>query len=273
MTQYDYTHGTLGELLDIIIDSGAKLFVSAVGVPPAWAIEKLHKANVLVMNMIGHPKHAHKACAAGVDIICAQGGEAGGHTGDIPTMVLIPPCADICSKYKSPLTGKPVTLVAAGGINDGRSVAASIMLGASGVWVGTRFIPSVESKAAEQWKNEVVAANYDSWIKSTVWSGRPLRTLRSWYLDDWENNRQAEIKDLTSRGIVPLPYELDKLHEAGKLTEEIQDATVFRPVGIVVGSVNKANQTAAEIVKEMVSEARAALDQAGRVTGGSSAKL
>lgn len=92
-------------------------------------------------------KHVHKACQAGADIICAQGGEAGGHTGDISTTVLIPACADICRQYKSPLTGKPVVLVAAGGINDGRSVAAALMLGASGVWVGTRFIPSVESKA------------------------------------------------------------------------------------------------------------------------------
>lgn len=69
-TNYDYTKGHLDELLQIVIDSGAKLFVSAVGVPPKSAIDKLHKANVLVMNMIGHPKHVHKACQAGVDIIC-----------------------------------------------------------------------------------------------------------------------------------------------------------------------------------------------------------
>jgi NAD(P)H-dependent flavin oxidoreductase YrpB (nitropropane dioxygenase family) len=157
-TNYDYTKGHLDELLQIIIDSGAKLFVSAVGVPPKSAIDRLHKANILVMNMIGHPKHVHKACQAGVDIICAQGGEAGGHTGDIASMVLIPACADICKQYTSPLTGKPVTLVAAGGINDGRSVAAALMLGASGVWVGTRFIPSVESKAPDNWKKQYVSS-------------------------------------------------------------------------------------------------------------------
>lgn len=95
----------------------------------------------------------------GVDIICAQGGEAGGHTGDIPSMVLLPACADICKQYTSPLTGKPVTLVAAGGINDGRSVAAALMLGASGVWVGTSFIPSVESKAPENWKKQSVSCH------------------------------------------------------------------------------------------------------------------
>lgn len=284
-----------------MIESGATLFVSAVGVPQPWVIEKLHKANILVMNMVGHPKHVHKACAAGVDIICAQGGEAGGHTGDIPTMVslihkkeilschtyeallifrfassqvLIPACADICMKYTSPLTKKPVTLVAAGGINDGRSVAAALMLGASGVWVGTRFIPSVESKAPENYKKQVIAAGYDDWVKLTVWSGRPLRSLRNPYLTNWEVNRQAEIKDLTSRGIVPLVHELDKLHESGKLTDEIEDAAALRPIGIVAGSVNKAGQTAAEIVKEMVEETKNSLDQAKWITQGpTSSKL
>ncbi|KAF2021646.1 oxidoreductase [Aaosphaeria arxii CBS 175.79] len=227
-TNYDYTKGNLGELLDIVIESGAKLFVSAVGVPPIWAIEKLHKAGVLYMNMVGHPKHVHKACQAGADIICAQGGEAGGHTGDIPTSILTPACADICKQYKSPLTGKPVTLVAAGGINDGRSVAAALMLGASGVWVGTRFIASVESKAPEDAKKEVIDAGYDSWIKSTIWSGRPLRALRNPYIEDWENNRQDEIKELSAKGLVPLEYELDRLHKEGKLTDEIQDMTALR---------------------------------------------
>lgn len=113
--------------------------------------DKVHSGN-----MIGHPKHVHKACQAGADIIIAQGGEGGGHTGDIATSVLIPACADACRQYKSPLTGGPVTLVAAGGINDGRSVAAALMLGASGVWVGTRFIPSVESKAPKSFKEEYV---------------------------------------------------------------------------------------------------------------------
>jgi NAD(P)H-dependent flavin oxidoreductase YrpB (nitropropane dioxygenase family) len=204
--------------------------------------------------MIGHPKHVHKACRAGADIIIAQGGEAGGHTGDIATSVLIPACADICKSYKSPLTGKPVTLVAAGGINDGRSVAAALMLGASGVWVGTRFIPSVESKAPQSFKDEVIKANYDSWVKSIIWSGRPLRALANPYILDWEQNRQAEIKELTEKGVVPLPYEIDRLHKEGKLTDEIEDAVALRPIGVVGGSVNKAGQTASEIVDEMVRE-------------------
>ncbi|PTB80424.1 NPD-domain-containing protein [Trichoderma longibrachiatum ATCC 18648] len=109
-TNYDYTKGKLNELTDIIIESGAKLFVSAVGVPPKAIVDKLHKAGILYMNMIGHVKHVQKCIDVGVDIICAQGGEGGGHTGDIPTTVLIPAVVDICSKHKSPLTGGPVQM-------------------------------------------------------------------------------------------------------------------------------------------------------------------
>ncbi|KAJ3362116.1 hypothetical protein HDU91_003572, partial [Kappamyces sp. JEL0680] len=117
-TNYDYTEGNLPELIDIIIESGAKLFISAVGVPPVWAVEKLHKNNILVMNMIGAPKHAPKAIAAGCDIICAQGGEGGGHTGEVATSILIPAVVDICKGHKSKLTGEPIYVVAAGGIAD-----------------------------------------------------------------------------------------------------------------------------------------------------------
>ncbi|KFY66100.1 hypothetical protein V496_02192 [Pseudogymnoascus sp. VKM F-4515 (FW-2607)] len=84
-TNVDYTRGQLMELVDIIIEEGAKLFVSAVGIPPKAVVDKLHAAGILYMNMVGHPKHVHKACKVGADLVCAQGGEAGGHTGEIPT--------------------------------------------------------------------------------------------------------------------------------------------------------------------------------------------
>ncbi|KAF2691441.1 inosine monophosphate dehydrogenase [Lentithecium fluviatile CBS 122367] len=213
--------------------------------------------------MVGHPKHVHKACRAGADLICAQGGEAGGHTGDIPTSILTPACADICAQYKSPMTNRAPLLVTAGGVNDGRSVASALMMGAAGVWVGTRFIVAKESKAPDHWKKQVIEAGYDSWIKSTIWSGRPLRALSKPYLEDWEANRQAEIRELTAKGTVPLVYELDRLEREGILTEEIEDAADMRPIGIVGGSVNKAGQSAKEIVEEIVQEAVVALKSAG----------
>merc|ERR1712000_226468 len=103
-TNHDYTHGQLDELIEVTIRNGAKLFVSAVGVPPARTIKRLHEAGILVMNMVGAPKHAEKALRAGVDIVCAQGGEGGGHTGDIANSILIPAVCDVARNYKSPVT-------------------------------------------------------------------------------------------------------------------------------------------------------------------------
>ena len=141
-TNKDYTEGQLPALIDIIIEEKAALFVCAVGVPPKFVVEKLHAAGIPVMNMIGAPKHVPKALAVGCDIICAQGGEGGGHTGEVATSILIPKVVDICKGKASPLTGRPVAVVAAGGIYDGRGLAMALSLGADAVWVGTRFVAS-----------------------------------------------------------------------------------------------------------------------------------
>ncbi|KAG8984158.1 hypothetical protein FRB90_005511, partial [Tulasnella sp. 427] len=117
-TNYDYTKGQLPELIDVIIEEKASLFVCAIGVPPKEAVDKLHSAGIPVMNMVGHPKHVGKALEAGVDLICAQGSEGGGHTGDIPTSLLIPACVDAVKGKKSSLTGGPIHVIAAGGIFD-----------------------------------------------------------------------------------------------------------------------------------------------------------
>jgi NAD(P)H-dependent flavin oxidoreductase YrpB (nitropropane dioxygenase family) len=127
-TNYDYNKGHLEELIEIIISSGARLFVSAVGVPPVHVVQKLHKANILVMNIVGAPKHVPKALSVGVDLICCQGSEGGGHTGSIGTSVLLPKCVDLCRGYRSPLTGLPIFVVAAGGIYDGRGLAMALCL-------------------------------------------------------------------------------------------------------------------------------------------------
>merc|ERR1712039_915776 len=126
-----------------------------------WAVDKLHAAKIPVMNMIGAVKHVDKALQAGVDIICAQGGEGGGHTGDIPTSILLPQVVSLCKGKTSPLTGGPVLIVGAGGIFDGRGLAASLAMGCSGVWVGTRFIASDEAGAGPYHKKSVVAAEFN----------------------------------------------------------------------------------------------------------------
>ncbi|KAL1845861.1 hypothetical protein VTK73DRAFT_422 [Phialemonium thermophilum] len=210
-TNYDYTKGKLNELIDIIIESGAKLFVSAVGVPPKHVVDKLHKAGIVYMNMVGHPKHVKKCLDLGCDIICAQGGEGGGHTGDVPTTVLIPAVVDICRGHTSPLTGKPVQVIAAGGIHNGRLLAAALMMGASAVWVGTRFVLSDEAGAPEAHKEAVRTAGFDDTIRTLIFTGRPLRVRKNPYIVNWETERQQEIRELTSQGKIPYEADLDKL--------------------------------------------------------------
>jgi len=209
-TNYDYTKGQLSELTDVMIEKKAALFVCAVGVPPKDMVDRLHAAGILVMNMIGHPKHVKKALNQGVDMICAQGGEGGGHTGDTPFSVLIPTVVDLCKDAKSPLTGEPVVVVAAGGVADGRGLAAALSYGTSGVWVGTRFVASEESGAPPLHKQLVVSAGYDDMVKTLIYSGRPLHVRKTEYVRDWEENRRQEILELIAEGKIPHGVEMEK---------------------------------------------------------------
>ena len=163
------------------------------------------------MNMIGHPKHVKKCLELGVDIICAQGGEGGGHTGDGPTMVLIPAVVDLVKGKTSPMTGKPVQVVAAGGIYNGQTVAAALMLGASAVWVGTRFILTDEAGAPKAHQEAVRTAGHDDNVRTIIFTGRPLRVRNNAYISNWEENRAAEIKELTGKGVIPVEHDFETL--------------------------------------------------------------
>jgi NAD(P)H-dependent flavin oxidoreductase YrpB (nitropropane dioxygenase family) len=257
-----YNTGTLPELIDIICQSGAKLFVSAVGVPPKWAVDKLHEHKIPVMNMIGAPKHVKKAIEAGVDIICAQGGEGGGHTGDVPTSMLIPVVVDLCRGHKSPLTGEQISVVAAGGIFDGRGLAAAISYGADAVWVGTRFVASTEAGAPQRHKEAIVNAEFSDTIRTLIFTGRPMRVLKNEYIMDWENNRQKEILALTGKGILPYQHDIDEAMKSkeGITKERMKQAMEWRPMltGQVCGAIHEV-KPAAEIINEMMQGAIAAL--------------
>jgi len=257
-TNYDYTNGQLDELLDVIIKSKAALFVSAVGVPPKTAVDKLHAAGIPVMNMIGHPKHVTKALAQGVDIICAQGGEGGGHTGNIPFSILIPAVVDLCKNARSPLTGEPIVMVAAGGISDGRGLAAALSYGADGVWIGTRFVASEEAGAPPMHKELVLTAGYDDTVRTLVYSGRPMNVRKTPYVAEWESRRQAEIETLVSQGKIPHEVELEK-HPEKSLEGRMW------LMGKVAGSVNDI-KPAKLIVDEMLSQAASSLKVASNLT-------
>ncbi|KAI0255973.1 2-nitropropane dioxygenase [Lactifluus subvellereus] len=246
-TNHDYTHGHLSELIDVITEEKARLFVSAVGVPPKEVIDKLHQAGILVMNMIGHPKHVKKALDVGVDLICAQAGEGGGHTGDISASILIPAVVDAVKGRTSPFTGQPIWVVGAGAVYDGRGLAANLVYGAQAVWVGTRFVASEEAGATKAHKEAVLAADHGDVVRTLIYTGRPLRVRRTPYVDDWEVNRQAEIKELTSKGIIP------NQHEVAKHPEKSVKAVTFM-MGNVAALVNDI-LPAQTIVDNMVSDA------------------
>lgn len=243
-TNHDYTHGQLDQLIDVVIEEKASLFVSAVGVPPKHVIERLHEAGILVMNMVGHPKHAHKALKAGVDIVCAQGGEGGGHTGDIATSILIPTVVDVAKQYTSPLTGKPALVVAAGGIYNGRSLAAMLSFGAVGAWVGTRFVASEEAGCSKLHKEAVVSAEFEDTVRTLVVSGRPLRARMNDYLKTWEVDRPDQIRKLCADGVVPLAHDM----------ENDVDVDIPFLMGQVAGAIKKI-EPAGKILEDMVREA------------------
>jgi len=263
-TNHDYTGGKLDELIDITIESGAKLFVSAVGVPPQRVIDRLHAAGILVMNMVGHPKHAVKALDMGVDMVCAQGGEGGGHTGDIANSILIPAVVDVARRYRPKMLGGQQTalVVAAGGISNGRGLASSLMQGAAGVWVGTRFVASVEAGCSEEHKREVVSCDFDGTERTLVLSGRPLRMKTNDYIRKWHAQPQR-VKELCDSGVVPIEYDFDQ-------GNEIDPPHLM---GQVAGSI-KAIQPAGEIVDEMVQEGVAMLKLGSSyLAGGSKSRL
>ncbi|WVQ94436.1 hypothetical protein IAU59_001515 [Kwoniella sp. CBS 9459] len=251
-TNYDYTKGKLDELIDVIIEEKAKLFVCAIGVPPKDVVDRLHKAGIICMNMVGHPKHVPKALEVGMDLICAQGGEGGGHTGTIPTSILIPACVDACKGKKSPMTGQPVHVIAAGGIYDGRGLAASLMFGAEGIWVGTRFVASTEAAAPKKHKELILSADHGDANTTLIYTGRPLRVRQTDYVKSW-NSRQDEVIALTKQGKLPHELELEKHPE-----KSIEG----RPwlMGDVSAMIHEV-KPAKDIIDEMVSDAKSLLER------------
>ncbi|KAI0292258.1 2-nitropropane dioxygenase [Russula brevipes] len=258
-TNHDYTRGHLTELIDVIVEEKARLFVSAVGVPPREVVDKLHKAGILVMNMIGHPKHVKKALDVGVDLVCAQAGEGGGHTGEISASILLPAVVDAVKGHTSPLTGQPIWVVGAGAVYDGRGLAANLVYGAQAVWVGTRFVASTEAGATRAHKEAVLGADHGDVVRTLIYSGRPLRVRRTPYVDDWEQNRQAEIRELTAKGIIP------NQHEVERHPEKSVKAVTFM-MGNVAALVNDV-LPAQTIVDNMVSDAAEILRDKSKSVG------
>ena len=156
--------------VELAIEGGASVFVAGLGVP-RHVIDTCHRHNVLVMSLCGKVEHARRALESGCDGVIAQGTEAGGHTGLVATMPLVPLVVDA--------VGESIPVVAAGGIFDGRGLAAALALGADGVWIGTRFIATPEARAVRGFKEHLLSGAEDDTTISRAYTGKTMRVLRN----------------------------------------------------------------------------------------------
>ncbi|WP_347309992.1 NAD(P)H-dependent flavin oxidoreductase [Defluviimonas sp. SAOS-178_SWC] len=163
-------------LLDVAMQHPIKLVVSALGLAPQHVIQRVQGAGIKFGAMIGSAKHARKQVEAGVDLIIAQGAEAGGHVGNVTTMVLTPEVVDAVA---------PVPVLAAGGIGRGRQMAAALALGAEGVWTGSIWLGTVESELNPDLRDVLHAASSEDAIVTYGYTGKPCRALRSKFTEAW----------------------------------------------------------------------------------------
>ncbi len=232
-----------------VVQGGASLFVAGLGVPRD-VIKVLHDGNVLAASMCGKVRHAIAAVEAGCDFVIAQGTEAGGHTGTIATMPLVPQIVDA--------VGGRVPVIAAGGIFDGRGLAAALTLGADGVWLGTRFIASPEARTVPGYKDALLRAREDDTVISRGFTGKTLRAIRN----DWTQHIEEHPEELAK-----FPEQMmnaiaaNALHLGGDDSSEVDPKKECYPSGQGVGAIHEL-EPAGDIVRRIVEEAEHALAQA-----------
>jgi nitronate monooxygenase/enoyl-[acyl-carrier protein] reductase II len=222
---------------------------------PGDLVKQAHDVGSLVMLQVTTVAQAVEAAERGIDVIIAQGGEAGGYGGSVSTMALVPQVVDAVS---------PIPVVAAGGIYDGRGIAAALMLGAAGVNLGTRFIATQEAPVSDLWKNAITGANSEDAIKADVLNdivplpgtsgfGTVLRSLRTPFLEEWSAKRDEARRDRDR-----LRDHIVGTHRAGR-----QHATLLT-AGQTAGGIQDILPVA-ELMRRLVAETEAALSRAPRL--------
>jgi enoyl-[acyl-carrier protein] reductase II len=233
--------------VDVIIEEGASSFVAGLGIPMP-ILEKLKKGGLKVMVVCGAVKHAVKAEQAGCDAVICQGGEGGGHTGLVGTLPLVAQAVDAVK----------VPVVAAGGLYDGRGLAASLCLGATGVWMGTRFIASKEAHAAQLYREVILEASDEDTVRTRSYSGKPMRVKKNPYVADWES-RPAEIQPFPQQAMIS--HREGVMGGIGGQIEGLDPDRSAFAMGQSAGGIHDV-APAGEIVKRIMAEAEAALDKA-----------
>jgi enoyl-[acyl-carrier protein] reductase II len=232
--------------IDVTLEERVPVLIAGLGNPGPVTAEA-HRLGIKVMALCGNVKQARDHAANGVDVVIAQGHEAGGHTGRIGGMVLIPAAVDAVA---------PVPVVAAGGVADGRGLAAALALGAVGVWMGTRFIATHEAYGHDNYKKKVVAIDEEGTVVHRGATGKPCRAIRNDFTREWET-RTAEI--------LPFPLQAQRVgfpaairaREEGDV--EGGHAACGQSAGLITDIVS-----AREVIERMMAEAEATLQHLAR---------
>ena len=231
-----------------IVAGGASLFVAGLGVPRD-VVARCHDGGVIVASMCGKVRHAIAAAEAGCDLVIAQGTEAGGHTGTVATMPLVPQIVDA--------VGAQIPVVAAGGIFDGRGLAAALALGADGVWLGTRFIATPEARAVAGYKDALLRTAEDGTVISRGFTGKTLRAVRNEWTQYVEEHPEVLRKFPEQMAVA---VENNALHLGGDETTPVDPDRECYPSGQGVGAINEL-VPAGELVRQIVADAEAVLDR------------
>ena len=235
-----------------VVAGGARIFVAGLGVPRD-AIDLLHSHNILVGSMCGKVRHAVSAVASGCDFVVAQGTEAGGHTGLVATMALVPQVVDAVSAQ--------VPVVAAGGLFDGRGLAACLALGADAVWIGTRFIATPEARAVNGYKEALVASREDDTVISRSYTGKPCRVVRN----EWTNHYEEHPEDIKTFPLQAIASSQANVNHLGYPSgTNVDTSREFYPAGQGAGAVSELIP-AGKLVRDIVAQAEEILQKLGRI--------
>ncbi|MGW2177516.1 NAD(P)H-dependent flavin oxidoreductase [Streptomyces sp. NPDC001732] len=237
--------------LDVAFDYPIRLLANALGSPPADVVRRAHDRDVLVAALAGSAKHARHHADAGIDIVVAQGYEAGGHTGEIASMVLVPDVVDAVG---------PLPVLAAGGIGSGEQIAAGLALGAQGVWLGSLWLTTEEAELhSRALTRKLLAAGSGDTVRSRALTGKPARQLRTAWTDAWD--------DPAGPGPLPMPLQGLLVAEAVSRIQKYETGALLgTPVGQIVGRMNSERSVQA-VFDDLTRGFERAVDRINRIAG------
>ncbi|MFF7262483.1 NAD(P)H-dependent flavin oxidoreductase [Streptomyces sp. NPDC008159] len=237
--------------LDVAFDYPIRLLANALGSPPADVIDRAHEQDVLVAALAGSARHARKHADAGIDIVVAQGYEAGGHTGEIASMVLTPEVVDAVA---------PLPVLAAGGIGSGQQIAAAFALGAQGVWLGSLWLTTTEAELpSPRLIEKLLAAGSGDTVRSRALTGKPARQLRTEWTDAWD--------DPQGPGALPMPLQGLLVADAVSRIQKYEvEPLLGTPVGQIVGRMTSERSVQA-VFDDLTRGFEQAVERVNRIAG------